>query len=46
MLKILTTSSGNIKIIYKDKSYIIPQEVYNLLVQMITVDILKDAEHK
>lgn len=46
MLKVTKTAAGDIKIIYKDKSYILPQEVYSLLVQIITADILKDVKHE
>lgn len=46
MLKITKTASGEIKLIYKDRTYILPQEVYNLLVQVISVDLLKDAKHE
>ena len=45
MLKVTKTAAGDMKIIYKDKSYILPLEVYNLLVQIITIEILKDAKH-
>lgn len=46
MLKVTKTAAGDIKLIYKDRTYILPQEVYVLLVQLISVDLLKDAEHK
>jgi hypothetical protein len=39
MLKILETQSGDIKIIYKDRSYILPKDVYNMLVQLIVKDL-------
>lgn len=44
MLKITRTAAGEIKLIYKDRTYILPQEVYSLLVQMISVDLLRDAK--
>lgn len=34
-------ASGDMKLVYKDRVYIIPQDVYNLLVQMIATDVLK-----
>jgi hypothetical protein len=46
MLKVIKTAAGDIKLIYKDRSYIIPQEVYALLVQMISADLLKDDKHE
>lgn len=46
MLKVTKTAAGDIKLIYKDRTYILPQEVYVLLVQMISADLLKDAKHE
>ena len=45
MLKVTKTAAGEIKLVYKDRSYILPQEVYALLVQLISADLLKDAKH-
>lgn len=46
MLKVTKTAAGDIKLIYKDRTYILPQEVYVLLVQMISADLLKDVKHE
>ena len=46
MLKVTKTAAGEIKLIYKDRTYLLPQEVYNLLVQLISADLLKDAKHE
>lgn len=46
MLKVTKTAAGEIKLLYNDRSYIIPQEVYVLLVQLISADLLKDAKHE
>lgn len=46
MLKVTQTAAGDIKLVYKDRTYILPQEVYVLLVQMISADLLKDAKHE
>jgi hypothetical protein len=46
MLKVTKTAAGEIKLIYKDRTYILPQEVYNLLVQVISADLLKDVKHE
>jgi hypothetical protein len=47
MLKITYTAAGDIKLVYKDRTYILPREVYALLVQTISKDLLgeKDAKH-
>ena len=46
MLKIIETAAGDIKLIYKDRSYILPKEVYIMLVQLISTDLFKDAKHE
>ena len=48
MLKVTYTAAGDIKLIYKDRTYILPKEVYALLVQLISKDLLgeKDDKHK
>ena len=46
MLKVTKTAAGEIKLIYKDRTYILPQEVYNLLVQVISADLLRDVKHE
>lgn len=46
MLKVTKTAAGEIKLVYEDRTYIIPQKVYTLLVQLISADLLKDAKHQ
>jgi hypothetical protein len=46
MLKVTKTAAGEIKLIYEGRTYVIPQKVYSLLVQLISTDLLKDAKHQ
>ena len=46
MLKVTYTAAGDIKLVYKDRTYILPKEVYSLLVQMISKDLLGEKDDK